>query len=151
MQKGFTIIETLLAVVIMGIAITIVTLSFGKVESRQALDKSAALVVSVLNEARSMTLSSISDSRYGVSLQDDQMVLFKGFAYATSTQSNITTSLNASVGIRNINLAGGSTNVVFDRLTGATSQSGTFEVYLRSATTSFKRITINSTGLIEEN
>ena len=149
-QKGFTLIETLLAIVIMGIAVGLVSLSFPKLESSQVLDKSSSLVVSVLNEARSLTLSGKSDSQYGVYFQDDQLALFRGSTYATSTSDNVFTTLNSLVGIRNISLSGGSSRVLFDRLTGATSQAGSLEVYLRSDTASYKRVTISSTGVIEE-
>ncbi len=150
-NKGFTIIETLLAIIILGIAVTMVTLSFSKIQSHQALEKSSLLVLSVLSEARSHTLSAVSDSRYGVNFQNDQLVLFRGTSYATTTSTNVFTTLNPLVGIRNIYLAGSSTSVVFERLTGKASVSGTLEVYLRSDPTLFKRITITSIGLAEEN
>lgn len=150
MKKGFTLMETLMVIAIAGIAVTIVTLSLSKINSSKALDTDVSLVVSVLNEARSMTLSSVDALQYGVNLQDSQVVLFSGSSYSTSSPSNVFTTLNSLVGIRNISLSGGGTSVVFQRLTGETSQSGTLEVYLRSATTSYKTVTINSTGVIED-
>ncbi len=141
--------ETLVAMVILGICITIVVLTFGKLKSSQALDKDAELVSSVITEARSLTLAGSSASRYGVNIQDSQIVLFVGDSYATATPSNIITPLNSMVGIRNVSLNGGGTSLIFDRLTGSTSNFGTFEVYLRSATTSFKKISVGLTGIVE--
>ncbi len=149
-KRGFTLIEILLVIVMMAVLVTMVVLSFNKLGSSQALDKSATTVVSVLSEARALTLSASQDARYGVSLQDNQVVLFRGATYATSTTGNVFTPLHPSVGIRNVSLAGGASSVVFNRLTGGTSQTGTFEVYLRSATTTFKTVTVSGTGIIEE-
>ena len=58
MNKGYTLLELLIAIVIIAIAVTIVALSFSKLNKHSALDKSADLVVSVLNEARALTLAS---------------------------------------------------------------------------------------------
>ncbi len=150
LESGFTFLEIVLVIAILGLAITVVSLSFSKLESSQVLDKSSLSVVSVLSEARSATLSALDDSQYGVYFQDDQMVLFKGGSYATSTQGNATTTLHSLVGIRNISLSGGGSVVVFKRLTGSTDQSGTLDVYLRSDPSRYKRISIGGTGVIEE-
>jgi prepilin-type N-terminal cleavage/methylation domain-containing protein len=149
--KGFTVLEILVAMGILGMAVTIVTLSFSRLNENQALDKSVDLAVSVLNEARSLTLSSVDSSRYGVNLESDQLVLFKGSSFSSSAPDNVTTSLNALVGIRNISLSGGGSSVVFDRLTGATNNSGTFELYLKNASTTYSTVTVNATGVVEEN
>lgn len=150
-ERGFTFIEVLLAIAILGLAITIVTLSFSKLGSSQVLEKSSLEVISVIEEARSITLSALDDSQYGVYFQDDQIALFKGSSYATSTAGNVFTTLNPLVGIHNISLSGGANKIVFNRLTGATTQSGTLDVYLRSDPTQYKRITISGTGIVQEN
>lgn len=150
-QKGFTLLEILLGLAVAGIMVTIVTLSFGGVNSAQALDKSARLVVSVLDEARSKTLSSADDSRYGVRIEEGRVILFKGSSYVSTDPENEVNDLNALVAIRNITLAGGGASVVFDRLTGATLQSGNFELYLKAAPTTFRTISIARTGVVEEN
>lgn len=150
-HRGFTVLEILVAISIVTIAVTMVTFSFSKLNSRQALDKSTALVVSTLNEARSMTLSSVGGSQYGVNLQNSQLVLFKGTIYSSSDPNNIINTLNSLVDIRNITLTGGGTNVVFKRLTGYTDQTGTLELFLKADPTNYKVITIGSTGLTESN
>ena len=139
-NKGFTILEMLMAIAIGAIVVTIITLSFGKLNSEQALDKSAMTVVSVLDEARSLTLASLNATRYGVRLEDSQVIILPTYA---------TTTINALVGIRNINLNGGGDTVYFERLSGATLQSGTFEVYLKNSSTTFRTISINTNGLAE--
>ena len=149
--QGFTLIETVLVLALMALLVGFVANSFSKLNANEALDKNVDLVVSVLNEARTMTLSSINDARYGVHLDMTQAVLFSGDTYTPNTASNVETSLNALVGVRNISLSGGGSEVFFNRLTGATSQSGTFQIYLKNATTTYRTITVGATGIIERN
>ncbi|MDO8569950.1 MAG: prepilin-type N-terminal cleavage/methylation domain-containing protein [bacterium] len=148
-HRGFTVLEILIAISIMVLTITIVTFSFSKLNSSQTLDKSADLVVSILNEARSLTLSSVNDSQYGVSFEDSQVILFKGSIYLLSDPSNVVTELNSLVGLRNIILNGGGTSVIFKRLTGNTFETGTVEIFLKASTTTFRTITISATGIVE--
>jgi prepilin-type N-terminal cleavage/methylation domain-containing protein len=84
LNKGFTLLELLFVIVIATIISSIVLISFYKINSSQALEKSADLVASVLNEARSQTLSAKGDTQYGVYLEPTQITLFKGDTYSSS-------------------------------------------------------------------
>jgi len=148
-HKGFTVLEILVAISILALAVTIVAFSFSKLNSSQALDKSATLVTSILDEARSLTLSSKGDSQYGVYLEASQVVLFKGATYSQPDPANVVTSLHALVGMRNITLSGGGTSVVFKRLTGNTDETGTAEIFLKASPTTFRTITVRATGIVE--
>ncbi len=150
-QKGLSLIEILLVIAIATLLTGFVALSLGKVNASEALDKNADLVISVLNEARSMTLSSVGDTRYGVHFDANQAVLFQGASYNSAASTNVPTQINALVTIQNISLAGGGSNVIFDRLTGKTSYTGSIQVALKSATTTYKTITIASTGVVDRN
>lgn len=150
-KKGFTLIEILVVLALGALVTTFVALSFSKVNATEALDKNSDLVVSVLHEARAMTLSAVDDTRYGVHFDEDKAVLFRGAVYSAASATNVATTLNSQVGIRNISLSGGGANVVFNRLTGATAQYGTLEIYLKSAPTTYLTITISGTGVAERN
>jgi prepilin-type N-terminal cleavage/methylation domain-containing protein len=150
-NRGVTIIEILLVVVLGGLLAGFVALSLDKVNTAEALDKSADTVASVLNEARSMTLSSVGDARYGVHFDTDQVVLFRGTSFDPNASTNVPTALNTRVAIQNISLNGGGAEVIFDKLTGKTSYNGSVQVALKSATTTYKTIIISATGLTERN
>ena len=150
-HKGFTVLEILVAISIITLVVTIITISFSKLNSAQALDKSADLVASVLDEARSLTLSSKGDSQYGIYFEDSQVTLFKGATSSPSAPANVATNLHALVSLRNITLSGGGTSVIFKRLTGNTAETGTVEVFLKDSTTTFRTITISATGIVEWN
>lgn len=146
-HKGFTILEILFALAILVLVVTMITFSFSKLNASQALDKSAVLVASILDEARSLTLSSKGDSQYGVHFESSQVILFKGASYLSSDPSNITTELHPLVGLGNINLSGGSLDVTFKRLTGHTDQAGSVEVFLTASPSDLHIVNISATGI----
>ena len=147
-DNGFTVIEILMVIVVMTIVIGIVIISLSKLNSSQALDKNTSLVVSILDQARSLTLSSKDSSQYGVYLEASSMTLFKGSTYALSDPLNVVTTIDSKVGIRNITLLGGGSAVVFQRLTGNTGQPGTLEIFIKDSSTIMKVINISGTGVI---
>lgn len=150
-NKGFTILEILIALFILTLVITIVTFSFSKLNSSKALGGSANLVVSTLDEARSLTLSSIDDSQYGVYFEASQATLFKGAIYSPADPDNVITKPHALVEFGEIVLSGGGASIIFKRLTGNTDQTGTIKVFLKSSPTTFRTITISATGIVELN
>lgn len=149
LNKGVTLIEVLIVIVIMTILLTIVVISLSRLNSSQALDKGAELVASTLDEARSLTLSAKNDDQYGVYFETSRIVLFRGATYSSGDPNNVETSLNPKIAIRNTNLSGGGSSVIFERLTGNTGQTGTMEVFLVEASTTFRTIIIKATGVVE--
>lgn len=150
-SKGFTIVEMLIVLAIMGILLTIVTGVFSKATGRMALDKKTAIILSILEQARSQTLSAKGASEYGVHFEATKVVLFTGPIYSVSSASNVIEPVGQLVSIGNISLAGGGSNVVFNRLTGETGQSGSVTISLVASSTQSKTITIFPTGLALSN
>ncbi|MDO8589761.1 MAG: prepilin-type N-terminal cleavage/methylation domain-containing protein [bacterium] len=150
-DKGFSMLEILLVLFILSLVVAMVAFSFSKFNSSKALNQSASLVVAILDEARSLTLSSVDASGYGVNFQESQVVLFKGVTYSPSDPSNVVTDINALVNLRNIVLSGGGTSVVFKRLTGNTDEAGTVEVFLKATPEIFRTVSISNTGVAASN
>lgn len=141
----------LVAIAILVMAITITIISLSKLNSSQALEKSTSLVISILDEARSLTFSSKGDSQYGVYFEDSQVTLFKGNTYYPSDPLNVLTVIDNRIGIRNISLVGGGSSVVFKRLTGSTNEAGTLELFLKDSITTARTINITATGVVNMN
>ncbi len=148
-STGFTLIEILIVIGIFLIISSIVFFSFSNLNKVQALDKSAMSVASVLEEARSLTLSSKDSSQYGVFFDDDEVVLFKGEDYDPNEIVK-TVSLNPLVEISEI-FGGDADEVVFERLTGKASEEGLVVVSLKSDSEVQKIIKVYLTGLVEIN
>jgi prepilin-type N-terminal cleavage/methylation domain-containing protein len=148
-SKGFSLVEITVTLSILTIVSAIVLSSLSSNTDREALAKNADAAVSVLTEARSLTISAKSASNYGVRLASVGPTLFTGTTYNAGASSNRSLALNARVSITNISLTGGGSDVVFSKLTGNTSQNGTFRVTLVSNTSVYKTVTIYKTGLVE--
>lgn len=141
--------EIIVVIAIFTIAISAILNSFGQLNQNQVINKNTELVSTVLREARSLTLASRGGNQYGVHLESSQAVLFQGSVYNSSATSNVSYLLNPLGNISIITLAGGGSEVVFDRLTGDTSQSGTIKLSVIADPSSTRTITISGTGLVE--
>lgn len=150
MKKGFTIIEILIVIVVLTIIATIVASAFSRFNNNQSLQSATAQIVSVLDEARSKTLASYDNSVYGVHLQSDKTVLFKGEVFSPSSSDNKDFIFSSKILISDISLSGGENEIIFKRLTGKTDHSGTITLSLISDSSKFKTITIQSSGIIEQ-
>lgn len=147
-RPGFTLIEILVVIAIIGILATISSLSFSSFRERQIIQSSTEEVLTVFSKARNQTLSSLNSLNYGVHVSSGAVTLFSGGSYVSGTSSNEVIVLDSSVSISS-NLSGGVTDVVFDKLTGATSQSGTLTLSTSSGLQ--KIITITATGIVSSN
>ncbi len=151
-RGGFTIVEVL---VVLTIAALLAVSSFSlyvSSQNQQSLEKDVARVVSVFEEARTLSIANSQGSSYGVHFDRTQVVRFTGTSYNVSSASNVVERLSSSVAISTSSpygLSGGTSNIVFTTLTGTTSASGTLGLYLVSSTTNVKTIRIYSTGLVE--
>lgn len=145
---GFTVIEILMVLAILTVLTAIVFATFIQFRKQQALGKDAELIVEVLEQAHSQTLSSQNSSQYGVHFSSSQITLFVGGTYSAGAGTNQSYAINSTDTILTISLNGGGNDVVFNRLSGESSQYGT--VVVSSPTASATRtVTIYKTGVIE--
>ena len=148
-QSGLTIIEIMIAVSVVVVLAALSFQVFNVFIKRQALDKDTQKIVSMLKEARSATLASRSNSVYGVHFVATRTVMFKGTVFIESDSNNRELSLNPRVQITVTNLNGGGSDIIFDRLTGATDQYGSITLSLVASTSITKIISLEETGIVE--
>ena len=145
-HNGFTLIELLITIAVLAILAASVFVSYQGASARFELKTQSFKTLDVLNLARTRTVGSLESSNYGVHFETTQYVLFKGTSYSASDPNNVVYALPSTVEISNITLAGGGADAVFDRLSGKTSQSGTFRMRLVSDTSKYKTIEILASG-----
>jgi prepilin-type N-terminal cleavage/methylation domain-containing protein len=150
-KSGFTLVETLMVVAITVIVATIAFFSFSGYGSMEAISKDQGRVVSVLEKARALTLDSYNSSVYGVHFAANTVTVFAGAAYSPADPANIVTNLSPKVYIKNVSLAGGGSDIIFNRLSGETNQPGTTTLALVSASTTTSTIVVYGTGLVQPN
>ncbi len=147
-SKGLTLVEILIVITILALISVITYEALFSVKKKEVLEKEAARVSAIIERARSLTLSSSGDRQYGVHVESNRVVTFRGNSYNSSDLNNKADTLNNAVTISNYSFAGGGDNVIFERLSGKTGNAGTLTMSLSSATTTYT-ITIYGTGLVD--
>lgn len=141
--------ETVVIITIIFIVTALTFNSFFNLNNEEALNVSVGQVRSVLEEARSLTLASKSDQQYGVHFDTNAIVRFAGSVYDSNDPDNVIRELHQRVQILSTTLTGGGDDVIFDRLSGDTSESGTITISLVSDTSDTRVITVSQTGIVE--
>jgi type II secretory pathway pseudopilin PulG len=149
-RAGFTYLEILLVICILGIITVISITTLVSFNTNQALDKDTQTVVTVLEEARSKTLASTDASQYGVHIGSNDLTVFKGNTYISTDPNNRVINLNGITTISNITFSDGGSDIVFKRLTGETVQTGTITI-ATTRDTKTRTVTIYKTGIVQSN
>ena len=152
-MRGNSLIEIVIAIAILVVILVITVPKINDFRDNQILKNTTAEVVNLLNEAKTNTLSSKNSTVYGVHFETDRAVLFDGSTYDSSAPTNKTIIFDslATLPPANIILNGNVVDVVFDRLTGDTSNHGTITLELFSDSTKQKVVTISALGVISSN
>jgi len=152
MVKSFTLIELLVIIGAMIILMALAAPAFRIFQKESDLNDSAEEIINILRLAQNKTLASEGASQWGVyfstSTSPHQYVLFQGTDYDSRVvSSDEVHKLPKSIGIYEINLGGGS-EVVFNRVSGETNQSGNIKIRLISDISKTKIIYIENSGQI---
>ncbi len=153
-NKGISFLETIITIAILAIIIAIITPSLSTYKQTQTLKNTGDDIISLLNQARMQTLSSVNSTYYSVHFETGRAVLFTGGTFSEPNSSNNQITFDSLVNIPatgGINLNGGGSNVSFTRLTGDTNQYGTIIVQLTSDATKQITININKAGIVSSN
>lgn len=146
-KSGFTYIELIVVLAILALLIGIFMSTFITFRKNQALIMDTDTVVGLLRQARNQTLTSKNSASYGVHFTAPKVTIFTGPTYSAGATDNQDFALSSTDTILTISLAGGGSDVVFNRLTGETSQNGTV-VISSPGIPETKTVTIYKTGLV---
>jgi len=144
-RSAFSLVEMLIVLAIITILVLMIVPSFRNVGGREALDTTTVSVMSVLNEAKSLAVSSKDASDYGVRIFKNKLVSFKnnyGNENKEITISNLLT-ISTSTGI--------GMDIIFNNVSGSTNASGTIIVSVSNDASNSNVIRVYSTGVIEKN
>lgn len=148
---GFSVVEVLVVVAILGGLSYILINVFVSSQSESVLQTESERVLSVLNDARSLTLSSKNDDQYGVHFEVDRYFLYKGATYVMGAPDNEEVQLSPRISISDVDLQGGGPDLLYERLTGKTLDYGSVTLELKSDSSKNKIITILQTGISSSN
>ena len=151
-DTGFTLIELLIAIAVLLIMGVIVIPNIILLQKNPPLNTAYEEVITLLRVAQSKTLSSEGNSQYGLyfdtASSPHRYIVFKGASYATRDSAfDRAYALPGTVEFSQIN-TGAASEVVFDKLTGSTANSGNISLRLKDGTGQAKTIYIGNSGTI---
>lgn len=140
-KRGFTIVEVALSIAIIAI-IAGLTVPFYRVfQTQNDLEVTVSTTAQKIRKAQIFSQSGEGDSKWGVSIQEEKLIFFKGESYNDRDQDFdeiylMPLSITAS----------GLNEVIFDKLTGEPQLTGT--ITFVSDPDKTRSITVNSMGII---
>lgn len=150
-RRGFSLVEALIVIAILGIIFAIALPSFSEIKNSQVLKNASGDIISYINSTQTETRASKDSSSYGVHFQSDKIIIFKGTIFSANDANNQDIEIVRPATISNISLTGGATDFYFNRLTGLPSATGSVTVSITGNQSMAKTITISSTGTLSVN
>jgi len=145
---GITLIELLAIVGILAILTVMAVPAFQLFRGESDLNESGEEIINVLRLAQNKTLASERGLNYGVHFEGDKFVLFEGTSYNPLAPDNDVHNLKGTLEIYEIDLAGGESEVVFERVVGTTSQFGSVSLKLKAEPSKSRTIYVESSGQV---
>jgi prepilin-type N-terminal cleavage/methylation domain-containing protein len=141
-HRGYTFIELLIVLAIIGIIMAVTIPSFSKFRQNSALNADTMNVITLINRARLLSVSSKADSQYGIYLSSTSSILFAGTTFASSPVATRETYALSN----GVSMTGTASEIVFAKVTGVPSVSATTTI-LVTGTTSSTTVLILPTGI----
>lgn len=148
-QKGFSFGEIMTVLAIIAMISSVAIFAFRNMNENQVLDKSVLSILSIVNEARSSSLSSKDSSDHGVYVEENRLVSFIGSSYNQSDPRNVIYDLNSMVKISSVVPV----SIVFKRTSGKLSEDSqiNLNISLKNNTNASSSLVIFATGIIQRN
>src|SRR3989338_5319146 len=119
-EGGFTIIELLLSLAIIGVLLMVSPLAFGSFQEKHQIDFALQTSLQALRSAQIQSQAVENDQRWGVFFQNGSVTVFQGSSYATRNSA-----FDQEQQIASQVIVGGLLEVVYDKLTGQPQTTGT--------------------------
>lgn len=149
-------IELIIVIAIFAILASAALASQGTILVSTYLDSKKNEILLNLRLAQMRSIARFKNSSWGVYFDedsggnDDQFVVFNGVNYASRNSTfDIVTTLPDSLSLANISLNGGGSEVVFEKLTGITSNFGSLQISDVNGNTI--TVSVNSMGVTDVN
>lgn len=150
-EKGYSLLEIIVILAIISLVLLFTTDVFSSFNKNKTLYAESERILSIINEARSKTLSSKSGSEYGMHFEQVKIVSFKGTVFNSLDLNNKEVLFSGGVEIYDISLDGGGVDLFFKKFTGEVGKYGTIKLRLKNDNSKTKIIKINQNGVVNIN
>ncbi len=147
--KGFTALELIIVIAIIGILTIVVLVPFSDFRAKQILNSETKLVESLIQEARSKTLASENDNQFGLYFESGQVTRFTGSDYVAGNADNKVFALHNLVELETVGLT--DNELIFDKISGQASEAGSITISLVADGASSRTILVNESGVVSLN
>ncbi len=146
-RKGFTVIEVIIVIAMMGILVLIAAPFLSNSLTRSDFEIASSEAVDALREARSSAMNGKGGGRFGVHFETSQFVFFTGATYSAVDLENVVHTYGSDVTMSNITITGGGSDVHFATHKGEPTENGAIEFTIPGGET--KTVTVNAVGLVD--
>jgi len=146
MQKGITIIETLLVLAVISLLVASATVFYYSFLADYQLGTDTTEILGVLRLAQSKAMAEEGGLKFGVHFSSHQYILFAGDSYALRN-ADYDEIYDTSSAVTLSWAFGGTNDVIFEKLIGTPNNAGT--VTLTNVDNKFNTTSVNAAGKIE--
>ncbi|OIO30944.1 hypothetical protein AUJ77_01225 [Candidatus Nomurabacteria bacterium CG1_02_43_90] len=144
-SRGFSALEILVVMGILAVLLSSIIPSFLNFRRNTILNTETQELMTIINRARLLSVSSKNDQPFGVHLESGKAVLFEGVTYSAVSATNDAHVFDPSLTLV-FAVGGGGAEVLFQKVTGATNQDATTTL-LVTGTTGSTTIHVFPTGI----
>ncbi len=126
-MKGFTLIELVLTIAILGILTAIAINTFGAAQLKKEQSGITESIVSYLEKQKADTQAGKGGKNYGIKFDSDTFTLFEGKVYSLNATTNITFPINPNFEISET-ISNASNAIYFFRLYGEANETATITI-----------------------
>ncbi|MBW6441172.1 prepilin-type N-terminal cleavage/methylation domain-containing protein [Patescibacteria group bacterium] len=149
-HSGFTLLELMLVISILAIISVSSFTWFSSYKQQTDIQSSSNIIISSLRDAQSRSISGKDFMKWGIFFDstNNRFTLFRdegGYAAATVKEE---ISLSNYIKLDSNSLAGGCDEIIFEKVTGATTQNCTIRILAKSDNSNFADITVTNSGMI---
>jgi len=141
-RAGFSIVEILVVIAIMGIILTIAVMSFSAARSKKQLEITVDSISAKLEEAKANAVSGKGGLSYGMNFTSTSYTLFSGDTFNPNSVTNSSSTVPVGITVTR-NISGGGSDIVFSRMTGTPQTTGNIVI---TGTSGVATVTVGTLG-----
>lgn len=147
-NKGFTAVEILIVVGILGMLMAVIIPSFSQFRKASLVHTETQDIVSFINRARLSSMYSKNDLEYGIHFNSTGVVMYSTPVYDAMETTNEIRNLDSTLFFSSITMQGGGNDIVFKKVTGATDKYATTTMKFVGASATSTIFVVRPSGVV---